>query len=172
MQAFMYQDMGGSSLMYCDGATVKFSSGHATRNKMEFYPIGTGEIISGTPVFTINGSGVQVNGVETVSIGGDCMRKTVRVQLNSAAKVSLMSLLNTQFMPCGELRVVCNTTNAAINVVLNGSNSVTMQYGTTSAAADEASKLCVYYDGNDFDYYLKNNLLGTRTFIVEYLGRN
>jgi hypothetical protein len=100
------------------------------------------------------------------------MRKVLRVELTSGAKTDLMYLLGCQNMPCGELRVVCTTTDAAINVVMNGSNTVTKQYGTNSAATDEAGKLCVYFDSNAYAFQLKNGLFGTRAFIIEYLGRN
>jgi hypothetical protein len=47
-----------------------FSTGSTGRNTMEFYPVGTGDTISGTPTLTLNSDGASVTGEQTVSPGG------------------------------------------------------------------------------------------------------
>lgn len=132
---------------------------------------------------TINGGGLtpeqesalsslpSVSGNEKYEVGDWGYKRTLQIQLNAGQRISLMGILQTQNMPSGELRAVCTTSAAAINVSFDGMQGVTMQYGTTAAATDEANKLCVYFDSDDWDYYIKNNLFGTRQFVVEYLGR-
>ena len=156
---------------YYGPATV-ITPGKTESVSLELYPVGMGPTIFGTPSIKLTANETTLNGSSRIQAGELAIVKVVRVQLNSAAKISLQGILGLSNLPAGRLSVVNVTGGGMIDAYLDGSSTVTSLVDVNGAVADTASRVCVYWDETDFDFYLKNNLAGIRVFVLTYEGRD
>jgi hypothetical protein len=148
------------------GSVTVITPGKTESTSLELYPVGMGPTINGGPSIKLTANEATLFGPSAARPGENSVAKVIQVQLNAAAKVSLQSALGLGNFPAGKIRVINTTGGGMIDAYLDGTNTATSLAEVNGAVSDTASKICVYFDPNDYDFYLKNNLVGTRLFLL------